>query len=276
MDILEKIIVAKKKEVEELKSLSNVKRFEEEGFFWNTKSRSLKETLLKEGSSGIIAEFKRKSPSKGWFKNKELQVENVVRYYDNYGAAGISILTDKEFFGGDLDDLVKARNITKAPLLRKDFIIDSWQIAEAKAFGADAILLIAACLSRQQVKDFAGYAKEINLEVLLELHNENELGHICDETELVGINNRNLKTFEVDIERSLKMAENIPVDKIKIAESGIDSVENILLFKENSFKGFLIGELFMKQADPGKAFAEFISELTLLEKRKAQTRNKNE
>src|SRR5688572_19596298 len=266
MDILEKIIVAKKKEVEELKSLS--KRFEEEGFFWNTKSRSLKETLLKEGSSGIIAEFKRKSPSKGWFKNKELQVENVVRYYDNYGAAGISILTDKEFFGGDLDDLVKARNIIKAPLLRKDFIIDSWQIAEAKAFGADAILLIAACLSRQQVKDFARYAKEINLEVLLELHNENELGHICDETELVGINNRNLKTFEVDIERSLKMAENIPVDKIKIAESGIDSVENILLFKENSFKGFLIGELFMKQADPGKAFAEFISEITLLEKRK--------
>ena len=261
MDILEKIVIAKKKEVEELKPLSNIKRFEEEGFFWDTKNRSLKENLLKEGSTGIIAEFKRKSPSKGWFKNKGLQVENVVRYYDNYGAAGISILTNKEFFGGDLDDLVKARSITMVPLLRKDFIIDKWQIAEAKAFGADVILLIAACLSRQEVKDFAGYAKEIDLEVVLELHNEKELEHICDETELVGINNRNLKTFEVDIERSLKMAEKIPADKIKIAESGIDSVENILLFKEHGFKGFLIGELFMKQADPGKAFVKFVSEL---------------
>lgn len=261
MDILERIIAVKKKEIDELKPLRNIKRFTEKGFFWNTKKRSLKENLLKAGSTGIIAEFKRKSPSKGWFKNKELEVENVVSYYENYGAAGISILTDKDFFGGNLNDLINARNITKVPLLRKDFIIDKWQIAEAKACGADVILLIAACLSRQEVKDFAAYAKEINLEVLLELHNENELDHICDETELVGINNRNLKTFEVDIERSLKMAEKIPADKIKIAESGIDSVENILLFKEHGFKGFLIGELFMKQADPGKAFVEFVLEL---------------
>jgi indole-3-glycerol phosphate synthase len=259
--ILDTIIAAKRIEIEKLKPLSSIERFEEEGFFRFDKRRSLKESLLNEGSTGIIAEFKRKSPSKGWFKPKETEIELTAKAYDKYGAAAISVLTDTEFFGGDLDDLIQARVITTVPLLRKEFIIDEWQIAEAKAFGADAILLIASCLTPAEVKHLAVYANNLGLEVLLELHDEEELEHICDETELIGINNRNLKTFEVDIERSLRMAEKIPTGKIKIAESGISSVKNINLFRQHGFHGFLIGENFMKAPDPAIAFADFINQL---------------
>jgi len=257
--ILDTIVAAKKKEVEQLKPLSSIARFEKNGFFWNFSNRSLRQSLQSEGSTGIIAEFKRKSPSKGWFVNKDLEVEPVVVPYNKYGAAAISVLTDKEFFGGDLDDLIQTKVITDVPVLRKDFMIDPWQIAESKAFGADVILLIAACLTASEVKEMAAYATSIGLEVLLELHDESELDHICQETSIIGINNRNLKTFEVDIERSLRMAEKIPLDKIKVAESGINSPENIRLFKENGFSGFLIGENFMKESDPGEAFRNFTS-----------------
>jgi indole-3-glycerol phosphate synthase len=259
--ILDKIVAAKKAEVEKFKPLSSIQRFEKEGFFWDFTNRSLQQSLLKEGSTGIIAEFKRKSPSKGWFVNEDLEVEPVVRPYNDYGAAAISVLTDKEFFGGDLDDLIQTKIITDVPVLRKDFMIDPWQIAEAKAFGADVILLIAACLTPAEVKSMAAYANEIGLEVLLELHEESELDHICEETSIIGINNRNLKTFEVDIERSLRMAEKIPAGKIKVAESGISSIENINLFRQNGFKGFLIGENFMKEKDPGEAFKKFVGEM---------------
>ena len=259
--ILDTIVAAKKKEIEVLKNKSSIDRFEKEGFFWNFTNRSLKKNLLSETGTGIIAEFKRKSPSKGWFVNEEMEVERVVVPYNNYGAAAISVLTDKVFFGGDLDDLIQTKVITDVPVLRKDFMIDLWQIAEAKAFGADVILLIAACLTAKEVKTMAAYANSIELEVLLELHEEAELDHICEEITLVGINNRNLKTFEVDIDRSLRMAQKIPGDKIKIAESGISSVKNIRLFRENGFKGFLIGENFMKEPDPGEAFRKFIEEL---------------
>lgn len=155
----------------------------------------------------------------------------------------------------------EAREAVSIPILRKDFIIDEYQLIEAKAIGADVILLIAACLSPGEVRRLAAIAKNLGLEILLELHDEKELDHICDETKIIGINNRNLKTFEVDIEKSLKMAEKIPGDKIKIAESGINSAENIRLFKENGFKGFLIGENFMKEANPGKAFEKFVNKL---------------
>lgn len=259
--ILDTIIAAKRKEVERIKPMSSIERFARDGFFWNFTNRSLKQSLLAEGSTGIIAEFKRKSPSKGWFSNKELEVEPVVVPYNKNGAAAISVLTDMEFFGGDLDDLIQTKVITDVPVLRKDFMIDPWQIAEAKAFGADVILLIAACLSPSEVKSMAAYANSIGLEVLLELHDESELDHICDEITIIGINNRNLKTFEVDIERSLRMAEKIPADRIKVAESGISTIENIRLFRENGFKGFLIGENFMKEPDPGVAFAKFVKEL---------------
>ncbi len=259
--ILDTIIANKRKEIEFFKAKSSVERFEKEGFFWNFTNRSLKESLLKPGSTGIIAEFKRKSPSKGWFTSPELEVEPVVAPYNHHGAAGLSVLTDREFFGGDLDDLIQTKVITDIPVLRKDFMIDPWQIAEAKAFGADVILLIAACLTPAAVQSMAAYARSIGLEVLLELHEESELGHICDETDIIGINNRDLKTFKVDIERSLRMAERIPAGKVKVAESGISSIQNIQLFRQHGFSGFLIGEHFMKEPNPGDAFKGFVEEL---------------
>jgi len=259
--ILDNIVANKRKEIEKFKPLSSIARFEKDGFFWKFTNRSLKEALLREGSTGIIAEFKRKSPSKGWFTSKDLEIEPVVKPYNDKGAAAVSILTDTEFFGGDLDDLIQAKVITDVPVLRKDFMIDPWQIAEAKAFGADVILLIAAVLTPAEVKSMAAYANSIGLEVLLELHDESELEHICDEITIVGINNRDLRTFQVDIERSLRMAEKIPADKIKVAESGISSVENIKLFRDNGFRGFLIGENFMKESNPGDAFERFVKEL---------------
>lgn len=255
--ILDTIVAAKRKEVEKFKPMSSVERFERDGFFWKIANRSLAENLLFPGSNGIIAEFKRKSPSKGWFKPKELEVEPVVASY-NKGAAGISVLTDDEFFGGDLDDLIQTKVVTDIPVLRKDFIIDKWQIAEAKAFGADVVLLIAACLSVEEVREFAAYAKSIGLESILEVHNEEELGHCCDEVTMVGVNNRNLKTFEVDINTSLALINKIPADKPAIAESGISSVDTIVTLRNAGFKGFLIGENFMKEEQPGKAFEEFV------------------
>ncbi len=260
MDILEKIVAAKKKEIEPFKEKSPVERFEREGFFWQISNRSLVQSLLIPGSTGIIAEFKRKSPSRGWFKSKELEVEPVVTAY-NKSAAGISVLTDNEFFGGDLDDLIQTKVVTDIPVLRKDFIVDKWQIAESKAFGADVILLIAACLTPAQVKEFAGYAKSIGLESILEVHNDAELGHYCDEVSLIGVNNRNLKTFEVDINTSLQMIEKIPAGKPAIAESGISSAAAIVTLRSAEFKGFLIEETFMKEENPGMAYETFVNNL---------------
>lgn len=258
MNILEAIIERKKLEVEERKALTPVEVLRQSALYARPRL-SLKQFLLDESRTGIIAEFKRRSPSKGSI-NEDADVVDVTSAYANNGASALSVLTDELFFGGSTDDLIKSR-INQIPILRKDFMIDEYQIEEAKAMGADVILLIAACLTPDEVKRLAAYAKELGLEVLLELHAEEELEHICEETEIIGINNRDLKTFKVDIERSLKMAEQIPDDKIKVAESGISSVENILLFKEHGFKGFLIGENFMKEENPGKAFEKFISGL---------------
>lgn len=258
--ILDTIVAAKRKEIEPFKLKSPIERFERDGFFWQIANRSLVENLSIPGSNGIIAEFKRKSPSKGWFKTKELEVEPVVVAY-NKSAAGISVLTDDVFFGGDLDDLIQTKVLVDIPVLRKDFIIDKWQIAEAKAFGADVILLIAACLTKQEVKEFASYAKSIGLESILEVHNEEELGHCCDEVSMVGVNNRNLKTFEVDINISLLLIDKIPAEKPAISESGITNVETIVTLRNSGFKGFLIGENFMKADDPTIAFADFVNQL---------------
>jgi indole-3-glycerol phosphate synthase len=219
----------------------------------------LKDFLLDASGTGIIAEFKRRSPSKGVI-NPDVDVVEVTKGYTKNGASCLSVLTDEHFFGGNNDDLVKAR-VNEIPILRKDFIIDEYQLIESKSIGADVILLIAACLTPGEVKQLARFAKGLGLSVLLELHAEEELEHVCDETEIIGINNRNLKTFDVDIERSLRMAEKIPLPKLKIAESGISSVENILLFKRHGFCGFLIGENFMKAPDPTIAFAEFVKQL---------------
>jgi indole-3-glycerol phosphate synthase len=261
MNILEQIISYKKSEVEKRKAEVKISRLGK-SFYFGRETLSLKRTLLQGNGTGIITEFKRRSPSKGIINDKA-DVITVTTAYTENGASGLSILTDEKFFGGSNEDLIEAR-INAIPVLRKDFIIDEYQIVEAKSIGADVILLIAACLAPKEVRRLAAFAKSLGLEVLLELYDENELEHICDETELVGVNNRNLKTFEVNIEQSLKMAEKIPADKIKIAESGINSVDDIVLFKENGFKGFLIGELFMKEADPSIAFAGFVNALQMI------------
>ncbi len=226
---------------------------------WQENRLSLKASLLKKDSTGIIAEFKRKSPSKGII-NGTVEVTDVVSAYD-MAAAGISVLTDEKYFGGTNDDLMMAREIVSVPLLRKDFIIDEYQLYEARGIGADVILLIAACLSKQQVRQLAQRAKALELEVLLEIHNEEELEHICDEVDLVGVNNRNLKTFEVDINTSLRLIKYIPGNKPAIAESGISNTDTIVTLKNAGFKGFLIGENFMKHTEPSIAFADFVNTL---------------
>lgn len=260
--ILDKIITTKKKEIAHYQPLSPIERFEHQGFFWQIRNRSLVDHLLMPGSNGIIAEFKRKSPSKGEFKPKSLEVEDVVVQY-NKRAAGISILTDENFFGGDLDDLIQAKEISDVPVLRKDFIIDKWQIAESKAFGADVVLLIAACLTPVAVKEFAGYAASIGLESILEVHNEKELEHYCDKVNMIGVNNRNLQTFEVDINTSLQLIEKIPAGVPAIAESGISDVETIKTLRNAGYRGFLIGENFMKEDNPGRAFEDFVNKLNV-------------
>jgi len=260
-NILNTILEAKKKEVQEKKSLFDLNWYKFFSPDFDRVCYSLKKNLLKPDGTGIIAEFKRRSPSKGWFKPADYSASAIVMDYEKHGAAGASILTDEAFFGGDKEDLGAVRSVTGLPLLRKDFIIDEIQVQEAKAYGADAVLLIAAILTPKRVNELAKEARNFGLEVLLEIHEEEEMDHICDETEIIGINNRNLKTFEVDIERSLRMAEKIPAGKITVAESGIDSVENIRLFRRHGFKGFLIGEYFMKQPNPAIAFAEFAKQL---------------
>jgi indole-3-glycerol phosphate synthase len=258
MNILDKIIEHKKIEVAEAKAkCSEVELKQMPGF--SRQTFSLKQFLLNENKTGLIVEFKRQSPSKGII-NATADVIEVTKAYTENGASCLSVLTDKHFFGGTNEDLQKAR-INNIPILRKDFIIDEYQILEARAIGADVILLIAACLSPERVKELALYATSLGLEVLLEIHSKEELQHICDETEIVGVNNRDLKTFTVDINRSIELSKKIPANKIKIAESGINDVETICTFRNAGFKGFLIGENFMKQPDPTIAFAEFVNQL---------------
>ncbi|MFL5786873.1 MAG: indole-3-glycerol phosphate synthase TrpC [Flavisolibacter sp.] len=258
MNLLDKIVLHKRKEVEYLKKERTVNELTKESLF-TRQPLSLKQNLLDENKTGIIAEFKRRSPSKGII-NSRSSVKEVTAAYSKYGASGISVLTDEEFFGGSLEDLKEA-TFNNMPLLRKDFMIDEYQVLEAKAYGASVILLIAACLSQAEVKRLASVAKNIGLEVLLEIHNYDELEHICDEVDFVGVNNRNLKTFEVSIQTSLNLINNIPSSKLAIAESGISDIETILTLKQAGFKGFLIGENFMKQYDPAIAFADFTRQL---------------
>jgi len=261
MNILDEIVEYKKKEVQKRRSEVTASDLERSHYF-SRKTLSLKESLHKQNRTGVITEFKRRSPSKGIINDK-VHVADVTKGYTENGASGLSVLTDENFFGGSDRDLTQAR-VNEIAILRKDFTVDEYQIIEAKSIGADVILLIAACLTPGDVKRLARFAKSLDLEVLLELYDEKEVAHICDDTELVGINNRNLKTFEVNIEWSLKMAQKIPNDKIKIAESGIKSVDDILVFRDNGFSGFLIGELFMKEADPAIAFAEFANALRIM------------
>jgi len=258
MNILDKIVEHKRAEVARRQEAVTVDKLRERPLY-ERKILSLKASLMDEEKTGIIAEFKRKSPSKGVI-NDRVKVVDVTGDYTAGGASCLSVLTDEHFFGGSDADLIAAR-VNEIPILRKDFIIDEYQIVEARSIGADVILLIAACLTPEEVKRLAAFARRSGLEVLLEIHNEAELGHICEETEIVGVNNRDLKTFTVDIQRSIDLSRKIPAGKVLIAESGISNVETILYMKEAGFRGFLIGENFMKENDPGAAFREFARKL---------------
>lgn len=257
-DILAQIVAHKIKEVAENKENISEAELRSSAYF-NRDIISLKKNLLEDKHSGIIAEFKRKSPSKGWI-NETADVKEVTKNYTAFGASCLSVLTDNYFFGGSNEDLLKARG-NNISILRKDFIIDEYQLLEAKAIGADVILLIAACLTPQRTKELAKFAKELGLEILLELHGEDDLEHICEEVDFVGVNNRNLKTFEVDTENSIRIMKKLPEGKFCIAESGIDNVEILLQLKQAGFKGFLIGEYFMKEENPGEAFKQYVEKI---------------
>jgi indole-3-glycerol phosphate synthase len=255
MNILDTIVAKKKIEVARDKRIRGITTLEKEVFF-KKETKSFRDFMLRKDKTGIIAEFKRKSPSKGII-NDTSTLEEVTADYVKYGASTISILTDETFFGGSLNDLLKATSY-EIPILRKDFIVDEYQVIESKAHGADIILLIAACLSKKEVKTLSSVAKNIGLNVLLEIHNEAELDHICDEIDVTGINNRDLKTFKVDLKHSIELCKKIPADKIKISESGIDAPETVRHLKENGFSGFLMSEKFMKEKNPGDAFRDFV------------------
>jgi indole-3-glycerol phosphate synthase len=221
------------------------------------KTTSMRQAL-EQSSSGIIAEFKRRSPSKGWLYPKA-KVEEVVPAYEHNGAAACSVLTDNRFFGGTFRDLQCARSLVRLPLLRKDFIVDEYQIYQSHVLGADAILLIAACLTKEQCKNFAGVAHQLGLEVLLEVHEKEELSHYNEHVDMLGVNNRNLGTFQTNIKNSYRMIEYIKSEvgtgdetPLFISESGISDIKEIKELRTIGFRGFLIGETFMKTENPGE------------------------
>ncbi|MDU8885345.1 indole-3-glycerol phosphate synthase TrpC [Yeosuana sp. MJ-SS3] len=259
MNILEKIIADKEIEVKLRKKLIPIEQLEESVLF-DRETISLS-NKLKNSPSGIIAEHKRRSPSKSVI-NQDLNVFDVAKGYEKAGVCGMSVLTDGKYFGGSLDDLLIARASCKLPLLRKEFIIDPYQIVEARAQGADVILLIAAILSKDEIKYYSELAQSLNLEVLLEVHNEKDLKKsLFDSITMIGVNNRNLKTFEVSLETSKELSSIIPDDFIKVSESGISNVESIKELQQYGFKGFLIGENFMKTSNAGESAKEFIEKL---------------
>lgn len=259
MTILDNIIKQKYAEVEERKSLYPVKLLERSLYF-ETKPVSLKHYVLREDKAGIIAEFKRKSPSKGLI-NEYAAIDKISIGYMQAGASALSILTDKEFFGGKSEDLTIARQLNYCPILRKDFIIDEYQIIESKSIGADAILLIAAVLDKKTIVQFVKTAKTLGLEVLLEIHSEEEIQKIDEFVDLVGVNNRDLKSFATDIETSKRLSAFIPEKYIKVSESGISSAAAIVELRSYGYKGFLIGESFMRSSNPEDTCASFIREV---------------
>ena len=260
MNILEKIVADKKKEVALKKSLIPPAQLEQSVLF-QRQGQSLAEAL-RASNSGIIAEHKRRSPSKSAI-NQNTNVAQVAKGYQNAGVCGMSVLTDIKYFGGSLEDLLLARSVVQFPLLRKEFMIDEYQVLEAKAHGADVILLIAAVLNQSEIKSLSELAKSLGMDVLLEVHNQKELEKsIMPSLDMLGVNNRNLKTFEVSLETSKELSRQIPDDFVKVSESGISSIEAINDLKQYGYQGFLIGENFMKTENPGNSAVEFIKELT--------------
>ncbi|MGJ1384871.1 indole-3-glycerol phosphate synthase TrpC [Sphingobacterium spiritivorum] len=260
MTILDKIVERKKTEVAEAKTKVPLEKLENYPLFRRS-CYVLRDSILHPERTGIIAEYKRASPSKGLI-NGVSSVTEVVSGYQAAGASAISVLTDTDFFKGTLDDLTEARKALTIPLLRKEFIVDKYQIAEAKAYGADIILLIAACLTAEEILDFSTYAKQLGLNVLLEVHDGEELNRsLFDTIDAIGVNNRNLKDFSVSLDHSYDLVNKIPSQYIKVSESGISDPETIKNLKKVGFQAFLIGENFMKTENPSVAISNFVKEL---------------
>lgn len=255
MSILNKIVANKQKEVSQRKSLTSLHELETMPNF-RKECLSFKDHLLNPEMLGIIAEFKRKSPSKGII-NANADVKDVTVGYQAGGASAISILTEIGYFNGSDIDLTEAKSVTSIPIIRKDFVVDIFQIAESKVLGADAVLLIAEVLEKNQLSEYLAYAHEIGLQALIEVHGESDLIKLPSAAQIVGINNRNLNTFDVNLSHSANMLNLLPKDVVKVAESGITSVEDYLTLKQIGFDAFLIGEFFMRNQDPGEACLNF-------------------
>ncbi len=260
-DILSEIVVNKKIEVARQKKELSLKELEKQ---LQQKAdipfKSLKEAL-ENSETGIIAEFKRRSPGKGWL-HKDADVGVAAKAYDDVGATALSILTDEKFFGGTLTDLKSAVQNVNIPVMRKEFIVDEYQIYQAKLYGASAVLLIAAAITKEESIRFTKLANQLELDVLLELHDERETDYISPLNELIGVNNRNLGSFVTDTEKSFRMAELLPIESVWVSESGISDVNVVKELRDAGYKGFLIGELFMKTGNPGESLMKFIQQIT--------------
>lgn len=266
MNFLEKIIQHKRFEVENFKKSLPQKDLisQTEKSILDKKHEIISMSqALYSSKTGIIAEFKRKSPSKNWI-NENAKVEKVVPEYEKQGASAVSILTDENFFGGSLGFVKNVRKLIKLPILRKDFIIDEYQLFQAREIGADAVLLIAAALSKNECLKFAKTARALGLETLLEIHSEQELDHLNEHINMVGVNNRNLETFETNVKTSLELSEKLPKEFVRVSESGIDNALIINELRAKGYRGFLIGENFMKQENPGNALGDFLKDLKKL------------
>ncbi|MGF1533372.1 MAG: indole-3-glycerol-phosphate synthase [Bernardetiaceae bacterium] len=263
LDTLQKIIAHKQNvEIPASQAQRNTTDLEAMPHF-GRKTHSLSERLREGIGHGLIAEFKRRSPSKPDIR-LGAEVASVAAGYARAGVAGISVLTDETFFGGSLHDLAQARETVSVPLLRKDFVVDAYQVMEAKAFGADVVLLIAAVLSPAQAQELTATAQELGLEVLLEIHQAEDMDiyRAAPTVDIIGINNRNLRTFAVDLEHSRSLAQSLPQDKPRISESGLNDPRTVRALQSDGFMGFLIGEYFMRQPDPGLACQKFINFLS--------------
>lgn len=263
MDILEEIVAYKRTEVEhqkqQLPPALLYRQVEDIIASGKAPLRSMKGSLAA-SQSGIIAEFKRKSPSKGWIK-EEGKAEVIPESYSKNGASAISILTDEKYFGGQPEFVATARPHVQCPILRKDFIVDEYQLYHARAIGADAVLLIAADLSQEECGRLASKAHELGLETLLEVHSESELDHVSGHIDMVGVNNRHLGTFHTDVQTSYALAEKLPKDILLVSESGISSPATVRELRQAGYRGFLIGETFMKTPNPGDALRQFVEEV---------------
>ena len=257
-NILDKIVARKKHEIEaDIRRVPIIRLEESDNFF--RECYSFRDSLLNPALTGVIAEFKRKSPSKGIINDK-VRVRDVTQGYVAAGASALSVLTDRNFFGGRKGDLIEARKRNQIPVLRKEFMLSEYQVVEAKALGADIILLIAAILKPSEIQNLARLAKSLGMSVLLEVHNREELDRsLFPELDAIGVNNRNLGTFEVSVQHSYDLVEHIPGEFLKISESGLSDPKTITGLRTAGFNGFLIGENFMKQQDPGKAMQEFVN-----------------